>query len=72
MLELAANDHAVVIQTIKFGTNAKEICRANALNMRDKGLSIIEIADFLEITSRTVINICNTYDESGIERALRD
>ena len=72
MQELTATDHAVIIDTIKFGTNAREICRANVLNMRDKGLSVIEISDFLEITSRTVINICNTYDESGIERALRD
>lgn len=40
--------------------------------MRDKGLSVIEIANCLEITPRTVINICTTYEESGLARALHD
>jgi transposase len=40
--------------------------------MRDKGFTVIEIADSLEITPRTVINICTTYEAHGIERALKD
>lgn len=72
MRELSKQDHFRVIRTIKYGTNAREICRANALNMRDKGLSVIEIADFLELTPRSVINICTTYEEHGVERALQD
>ena len=72
MRELSEIDGLTIRCTIKGGTNAREIGRAHALNMRDKGLAVIEIADFLEITPRTVINICTTYDESGLERALHD
>ena len=72
MQELSPTDHHRILRTIKSGTDAREICRANALNMRDKGLSVIEIADFLEITPRTVFNICAAYQEKGIERALQD
>jgi transposase len=70
--ELGAEEHSIILATIKRGTNAREICRANALNMRDKGLSVMEIADFLEITPRTVINICMRYEADGVERALKD
>lgn len=72
MFELSANDYAVILQTVKKGTSAREICRANALNMRDKGFTFIDIADCLEITPRTVMNICATYVESGLLRALHD
>jgi hypothetical protein len=40
--------------------------------MRHKGCSVIEVADFLELTPRTVINICSTYRDHGVERALLD
>jgi len=40
--------------------------------MRDKGLAVIEVAEFLEMTPRTVINICSTYEEYGLTRALED
>lgn len=32
----------------------------------------MEVADFLELTPRTVINLCTTYAEHGIERSLHD
>lgn len=32
----------------------------------------MEAAEFLELTPRTVINICTTYEGGGLERALRD
>ncbi len=72
MIELSEDSQKIILRTIKEGTNAREIGRAYALNMRDKGFSVIEIADCLEITPRTVINICNNYEEGGVERALRD
>ena len=55
MREIEEADAAIIHETIKRGTSAREIGRAYALRMRDKGLSVIEIADYLEITPRTVI-----------------
>lgn len=40
--------------------------------MRDKDVTIMEVADFLEVTPRTVINITNNYEQGGLEKALRD
>lgn len=48
------------------------IYRANALNMRDKGLTAAEVADFLEITPRTVFNIERNHEAGGLEKALYD
>jgi len=57
---------------IKTGKNAREIYRANALNLRYKGLTMAEVADFLEITSRTVFNIERNYETGGLSKALTD
>ena len=57
---------------IKTSTSAREISRAHCLNMRDKGLSAMEVAEFLLITPRTVFNVCAAYEECGLERALKD
>lgn len=72
MFELREKDLKSVLATIKRGTSAREICRAHALNLRNKGYSAAEVADILEITPRTVINITSTYTEFGLERALND
>jgi len=56
----------------KHGDTARVINRAHVLNMRDKGLTIIEVADYLELTPRTIINIANNYEEKGLEAALND
>jgi transposase len=48
------------------------IYRANALNLRSKGLTLAETADFLEITVRTVYNIERNYESGGLEKALHD
>jgi transposase len=72
-VELAASDKAKISTIIKKGKNdARVIYRANALNFRNKGLTLIEVADLLEITSRTVLNIEQKYEEFGLERALHD
>lgn len=70
---LNPEDKEKILSIIKKGKNdARVIYRANALNMRDKGLTQIEVADFLEITPRTVFNIEKNYEEGGIEKALYD
>jgi len=40
--------------------------------LRYKGFTLIEVADCLEITSRTVLNIEQNYDEGGLDKALYD
>jgi transposase len=72
MFELMNEDQIVVKGVIKKGTLAREITRAHVLNLRDKGYAVIEVADILDITPRTVINITNNYEEGGIKKALKD
>lgn len=48
------------------------IYRANALNLRSKGLTLAEVADFLEVTARTVYNIERNYEIGGLDKALHD
>lgn len=69
---LKSNEKEKILEIIKKGTDARVIYRANALNLRAKGLTMIEVADFLEITSRTVFNIEKNYYEGGLEKALYD
>lgn len=40
--------------------------------MRSKGLTLAEVADFLEISVRTVCNIEENYEQGGLEKALHD
>jgi transposase len=42
------------------------------LNLRHKGLTVAEVADFLEITARTVYNIEKNYETGGLAKALHD
>jgi transposase len=60
------------LRILKTGKNARVIYRANALNLRSKGLTMAEVADFLEITVRTVYNIERSYERGGLEKALHD
>lgn len=69
---LQSKDHEKILKIIKTANNARVIYRANALNLRQKGLSAAEVADFLEITSRTVFNIEANYKKGGLEKALHD
>lgn len=69
---LKLNDKNKILEIIKKGTDARVIYRANALNLRSKGLTMIEVADFLEITSRTVFNIEKNYENGGLHKALND
>ena len=72
MFYLSDSDSAAVKVIIKTGNSARIINRAHALNMRDKSVTVIEVADFLELTPRTVINITSNYNEAGLQKALQD
>lgn len=72
MFSLTDKDRAAVKTIIKTGDSARVINRAHVLNMRDKDVSIMEVADFLEFTPRTVINITNNYEQGGLGKALQD
>lgn len=72
MFRLSEEDHVRVRVLIKTGKSAREVNRAHCLNMREIGLSVIEISEFLLVTPRTVIDICSTYQEFGLSRALND
>jgi transposase len=69
---LGVGDRQEILRIIKKGTDARAIYRANALNLRDKGLTAAEVADFLEITARTVFNIESNYEQGGLGKALYD
>ena len=71
MFKLEEIDRNKVRKIMKTGC-AREIKRAHALFLRDKGYSSGEIGDILDITPRTALNIADKYVESGLERALKD
>ena len=72
MFKLRESDVIKVVEATKRGKSARVVTRAHTLNMRHKGWSIIEVSDSLELTPRTVINICTNYEQGGIEKALHD
>lgn len=72
MFSLHPIDQHRIRVLIKTGTRAREINRAHCLNMRERGRTVIDIAEFLELTPRTVINICTAYQEGGLDAALKD
>ncbi len=72
MFSLLEEDQIRVLVSIKTGKSPREINRAHCLNLREKGCTIIEISEYLEFTPRTVINICNAYQEGGLQKALHD
>lgn len=69
---LKDKDRGEILRIIKTSSDARVIYRANALNLRHKGFTLIEVADILEITSRTVLNIEQNYDQRGLDSALHD
>lgn len=70
---ISEQDRVAIRKIVRSGTHpARVICRAYVLNMSQKGLSPAEIADFLEITPRTVLNIRQNYRSGGLEKALYD
>lgn len=71
-MQLGSKDREQILEIIKKSGDARVIYRANALNLRFKGFTLAEVADILEITSRTVFNIEQNYEQFGLDRALND
>jgi transposase len=71
-IELSTSDLAEVTKTIKIGGSGRVVSRAMALKMKHQNYSNMEVAELLDITPRTVINICNYYQNGGLESALND
>lgn len=69
---LKPKDKEEISRIIKSATDARVIYRANALNLRHKGLTAAEVADYLEISPRTVFNIQQNYSDGGLIKALED
>jgi transposase/DNA-binding XRE family transcriptional regulator len=57
---------------IKTEKNARVIYRANALRLRHLGWTRVEVAEILDITTRTVVNIENAYFDDGFKAAIYD
>lgn len=72
MFSLSEEDQQSIRVLIRTGKSAREINRAHCLNLREKGWTVIEIAEALEFTPRTVIDICSNYQKHGLTRALQD
>lgn len=71
-MQLGSKDKERILDLIKTSDDARVIYRANALNLRAKGLSFAEVGDFLEITARTVFNIESNSLLSGSERSIKN
>ena len=72
MFSLSEADQQRIRVLIKTNGSARVVNRAHCLNMREKGWTVIEIAEGLELTPRTVIDICSVYQDHGLDRALND
>ena len=71
-MKITDKDQAKILELIKKSHDPRVIYRANALNLRGKGYTLIEVGDILEITSRTVFNIEKNYEDGGLQKALFD
>lgn len=69
---LKEEDKKYLQSFIRSGAAGHEVVRAMTLILKDNGQSRAEIASALDITPRTVTNTCNSYDDHGIERSLKD
>lgn len=57
---------------IRSNPKGNENVRAITLLLRDRGQTRAEIADVLDLTPQTVTNTCQSYDDLGLERGLKD
>jgi hypothetical protein len=72
VFNLSEEDQLIIRVLIRTSNSAREINRAHCLNLREKGWAVIEIAEAIEFSPRTVIDICSIYQEHGLVRALKD
>lgn len=71
-IKLKEEDLIKIKNIIKKGAPPRVISRAITLKMKYQNYSNIEVSEVLDITPRTVINICNYYQNAGLESALND
>ena len=70
---LSEKDKKSIREVVRKGRkDARVICRANALHMRDRGATAVEVAEYLHISPRTVFNIQKNYKDGGLDKALND
>ena len=72
IFKLDSKDKVKLKKLIRSGPKGNENIRAITLILRDAEQTRVEVADILEITSRTVTNTCLNYNEFGLDRALHD
>ncbi len=71
-VELSDSDLLEINNVIKKSENNRIVVRAIALKMKYLNHTNMGAAEVLNITPRTVINICSYYSSGGIESALND
>ena len=70
---LTSSEQKEIAKITKKGTNARVICRANVLNMKNtERFTVSEVATALSITEKTVYNIEDNYIVGGLAKALYD
>lgn len=57
---------------VRSGAPGHEVVRAMTLILRNNGQTRSDVANVLDITTRTVTNTCNNYINHGIDRSLKD
>ncbi|MCY4643983.1 MAG: IS630 family transposase [Bacteriovoracales bacterium] len=72
IFRLSDCDRKTVARIVKKGKGGRIVSRAIILKMKDKNFTHAESADVAEVTPRTVINICNNYENAGLDSALGD
>ena len=71
-IKLEEADLSEIKKIIKEGGSGRVVSRAMTLKMKHQNYSNIEVAELLDITPRTVVNISNYYQNAGINLALHD
>lgn len=71
-MELTWKGRERILRIIESGGPGRMLSRALVLKLKDKDYTNMEVADIVGVTPRTVINICNKYNELGFESALND
>lgn len=73
MFELDQKDDDSVRLIMKSNSStAHERIRAHCLYLRSRQFTVIDAAEILDITPRTVINITSNYRDGGLEKAIKN
>ena len=72
IFSLKGGDSIKLKNHVRSGAAGHEVVRAMTLILRSNGQTRSDVANVLNITTRTVTNTCNNYIEFGLERSLKD